>query len=150
MNNFVPSCVNLSFIVLATASGSVFAADYSGTPACNDTTLQQGAKLAIENGYAAGGMPANFAGPIVKFLPKLQEFSGGEADAIKTNISKTLGIKTVGGMRFCRAELYPKSHLVVMVARNPNPPNDLGFFVVNIGLPGSNSGVEGWVGRYIN
>lgn len=150
MKNLVQLCAKLSFVILTTAPGSVFSADYSGTPACNDTVLQQGAKLAIENGYAAGGMPANFAGPIVKFLPKLQEFSGGEADAVKKDASKTLGIKTAGGIRFCRVELYPKSYLVVLVARNPNPPNDLGFFVVNIGLPGSNSGVEGWVSKYIN
>ena len=148
MDNLVTGCVKSCLFALVTASGSVLAANYSGTPACNDTTLQQGARLAIENGYAAGGAPANYAGPIVKFLPKLQEYSGGEADALKQDVSKTLGIKTTDGMRICRAELSHNSYLVVMVARNPRPPNDLGFFAVNIGFPGSNSGAEGWVRKY--
>ena len=127
--------------------GSAIAADNSEAPACDDARVQRGGRVAIENGYASVGAPTSMAAPFVKFLPKLYEFTGSEADDIRKTVSKSLSIKSAGGLRLCRAEVSRNSFLVILVAKNPNPPNDLGFLAVNIGLPGA-SGVEGWVSKF--
>lgn len=120
---------------------------FAQVPDCRDASLQKEAKFAIENGYVASGYSAALASGFIAQLPKLSEDTRNDVEVLKRNLVRAWKLKGPNALRMCSVELAPKSnaYLLIVAARNPDSPYDLGYAAFNIGTPGSGTGASGWL-----
>lgn len=130
-------------LLLAAASIFLTACDgEAGTPSCTDARTQKGARLAIENSYISARLSDSSGKFFVDKLPSLQEHTD---EAVKRNYVRFWKLRSADDLRLCRAELMENSYMLVVIARNPNAPNDFGYVAYNIGLPPQLTVAEGWL-----
>lgn len=111
-------------------------------PSCQDGRTQKGARSAIENSYRSAGFSGSSGKPFIAKLPNLVEQHDEET---ARDAKSMLKLRSVNDLRICRAELYKDAYVVVMIARNPDAPNEFGYAAYNIGLPNHALVGEGWL-----
>lgn len=111
-------------------------------PGCTDSRTQTGARYSLENTYLNAGFSEYQARFHISKLPELIEY---QDEAVTRNIVYEWRLRSPKDLRMCRVEMTRGSFLVVMIARNPANPNEIGYVAFNHGLPSRLTVAEGWL-----